>query len=71
MNHKTPLQKKQEELLQQLRLKKLAKMSAEFNKRLGASGANAPVNRIYVGERGGRYYKRTRQDGTTYREYTW
>jgi len=28
-------------------------------------------SRVYVGERGGRYYKRRRADGTTYREYTW
>ena len=28
-------------------------------------------SRVYVGERGGRYHKRTRADGTTYREYTW
>ena len=28
-------------------------------------------SKIYVGERGGRYYKRRRADGTTYREYTW
>jgi len=26
---------------------------------------------IFTGPRGGRYYKRTRVDGTTYREYTW
>ena len=26
--------------------------------------------KVFVGERGGRYYKRTRPDGTTYREYT-
>ena len=32
---------------------------------------NNPANRLYVGERGGRYYKRTRADGTTYRDYTW
>ena len=35
-----------------------------------ATVKNAP-NKIHTGERGGRYYKRTRQDGTTYREYTW
>ena len=28
-------------------------------------------SRVHVGERGGRYYKRRRPDGTTYREYTW
>ena len=28
-------------------------------------------SRVYRGERGGRYYKRRRADGTTYREYTW
>ena len=27
-------------------------------------------SRVYIGERGGRYYKRRRADGTTYREYT-
>ena len=27
--------------------------------------------RLHIGERGGRYYKRTRADGTTYRDYTW
>ena len=26
---------------------------------------------IHTGPRGGRYYKRTRVDGTTYKEYTW
>ena len=26
---------------------------------------------VFTGERGGRYYKRTRADGTTYRDYTW
>ena len=26
---------------------------------------------VFIGERGGRYYKRTRADGTTYRDYTW
>ena len=35
-----------------------------------ATVKNSP-SRIYIGERGGRYYKRTRVDGTTYREYTW
>ena len=30
-----------------------------------------PESVIHIGERGGRYYKRTRPDGTTYREYTW
>jgi len=28
-------------------------------------------SRVHIGERGGRYYKRRRADGTTYREYTW
>ena len=27
-------------------------------------------SRVHTGERGGRYYKRRRADGTTYREYT-
>ena len=33
--------------------------------------ATEEVPQIHIGERGGRYYKRTRSDGTTYREYTW
>jgi len=41
----------------------------ELNK-VSARANRAPANRLYTGERGGRYYKRTRPDGTTYREYT-
>ena len=44
----------------------------EFNKKYRPNVArDENPKRIYVGERGGRYYKRTRPDGTTYREYTW
>ena len=38
--------------------------------RASARAKRAPANRLYIGERGGRYYKRTRPDGTTYRDYT-
>ena len=35
-------------------------------------GGSLPADQIlYLGERGGRYYKRTRADGTTYRDYTY
>ena len=35
-----------------------------------ASATRERTPKLYVGERGGRYYKRTRADGTTYRDYT-
>ena len=34
-------------------------------------GGSERSTQIYVGKRGGRYYKRRRADGTIYREYTW
>ena len=36
-----------------------------------ASATRERTSKLYVGERGGRYYKRTRADGTTYRDYTY
>jgi hypothetical protein len=36
-----------------------------------ASATRARTPKLHVGERGGRYYKRTRADGTTYRDYTY
>ena len=53
-------------------LQKLHRMAQAFELKQAESRKNrAPANRLYVGERGGRYYKRTRADGTTYRDYTW
>ena len=55
---------------------KLKRLTAEQARRLTTeNGAGVPAiatgaHRIYAGERGGRYYKRTRADGTTYRQYT-
>ena len=42
---------------------------AQQNKWL-LDGGSERSSKIYIGERGGRYYKRRRADGTTYREYT-
>ena len=53
-------------------LQKLHRMAQAFELKQAENRKNrAPANRLYVGERGGRYYKRTRADGTTYRDYTW
>lgn len=45
----------------------------ELDKKWELDGGSPPQdqNKIFIGERGGRYYKRRRADGTTYREYTW
>ncbi len=52
---------------------KMRRLSAEeYNKTLSfPAGKLARSKQLFVGERGGRYYKRTRADGTTYRDYTY
>jgi len=52
---------------------KMRRLSAEeYNKTLSfPAGKPVRSSQLYVGERGGRYYKRTRADGTTYRDYTY
>ena len=52
---------------------RMRRLSAEeYNKTPSfPAGQPAGAPRLYVGELGGRYYKRTRADGTTYRDYTY
>ena len=48
----------------------LLRLTVEHHQK-AAEQSSDQVARIYIGERGGRYYKRRRADGTTFREYTY
>ena len=49
----------------------VADLKAKTLQHQQASAAKERTPKLYKGERGGRYYKRTRADGTTYRDYTY
>lgn len=63
----THLETTRQELLLQLKLKKLKRLTLHPGK---AATVHNPKNTLHCGERGGRYYIRSRADGTTYRDYT-
>ena len=53
------------------RLEDLRQKTINYELQRTEKSMRAERTRIHIGERGGRYYKRTRADGTTYRDYTW